>query len=195
MTEATQRVGTLLVLIYLITGSLYHLATFIQFPLLLPLPLPQLMYPDLFFPISLLACLVLWYDDLQYSVSSCFTAQGFHACMGAQLLSHIRLFATLCTVARQAPLSLGFSRQECWSGLPFPSSGDLPDPEIKPQSSVLQANSLQFKPPGKPIVIPYFYIFQVITMVNLIIRFAFISNAHFCSLQRLELFHLPTKLL
>ena len=46
------------------------------------------------------------------------------------------------TVACQAPLSVGFSRQECWSGLPFPSPGDLPDPEIEPRSPALQADSL-----------------------------------------------------
>ena len=46
------------------------------------------------------------------------------------------------TVARQAPLSMGFSRQEYWTGLPFPSPGDLPDPEIEPRSPALQADSL-----------------------------------------------------
>ena len=49
-------------------------------------------------------------------------------------LSRVRLFATLRTVAYQAPLSMGFSRQEYWSGLPFPSPGDLPHPGIKPRS-------------------------------------------------------------
>ena len=49
-------------------------------------------------------------------------------------LSRVRLFATPWTVARQAPLSMGFSRQENWSGLPCPPLGDLPDPEIKPMS-------------------------------------------------------------
>ena len=48
--------------------------------------------------------------------------------------SHVRLFATPWTVARQAPLSMEFSRQEYWSGLPCPSPGDHPDPEIKPMS-------------------------------------------------------------
>ena len=48
--------------------------------------------------------------------------------------SHAPLFATLWTVARQAPLSMGFSRQEYWSGLPFPPPGDLPDPGIEPES-------------------------------------------------------------
>ena len=48
--------------------------------------------------------------------------------------SHVPLFATVWTVARQAPLSMGFSRQEYWSGLPLASPGDLPDPGIKPAS-------------------------------------------------------------
>ena len=52
-------------------------------------------------------------------------------------LSHVRLFETLWTVAPQAPLSMGFSRQEYWSGLPFPSPGDLPDPGIEPRSPAL----------------------------------------------------------
>ena len=59
--------------------------------------------------------------------------------------SHFWLFATPWTVARQAPLSMGFSRQEYWSGLPCPLPGDLPDPEIEPvspASPVLQADSL-----------------------------------------------------
>ena len=53
-----------------------------------------------------------------------------------QSLSRVRLFATPWTVARQAPLSMGFSRQEYWSGLPFPSPGDLPDPVIGPVSHI-----------------------------------------------------------
>ena len=57
-------------------------------------------------------------------------------------LSRVWLFATQWTVACQAPLSMGFSRQEYWSGLPFPSPGDLPDPGIEPWSPALQADSL-----------------------------------------------------
>ena len=52
-------------------------------------------------------------------------------------LSHVRLFATPWTVAYKAPLSMEFSRQEYWSGLPFPSPGDLSDPGIKPGSPTL----------------------------------------------------------
>ena len=55
---------------------------------------------------------------------------------------------TSWTVAYQAPLSMGFSRQEYWSGLPFPSPGDLPDPGIEPRSPALQADSLPSDPPG-----------------------------------------------
>ena len=54
------------------------------------------------------------------------------------------------TVARQAPPSMGFSRREYWSGLPFPSPGDLPNPGIKPGSPALQADSLLSESPGKP---------------------------------------------
>ena len=62
---------------------------------------------------------------------------------------------TLWTVAHQAPLSMGFSRQEYWSGLSFPSPGDLPNPGIKPSSHLLdwQAGSLLPAPPGKPTII------------------------------------------
>ena len=57
-------------------------------------------------------------------------------------LSCVRLFATPWTVAYQAPPSMGFSRQEYWSGLPFPSLGDLPNPGIEPRSPTLQADFL-----------------------------------------------------
>ena len=65
-------------------------------------------------------------------------------------LSRVQLFATLWTVAHQAPLSTGFSRQEYWSGLPFSSPGNLPDPGIEPRSPALQADALPSEPPGKP---------------------------------------------
>ena len=57
---------------------------------------------------------------------------------------------TTWIVAHQAPLSMGFSRQEYWSGLPLPSPGVLPHPGIKPGSPALQADSLLTEPPGKP---------------------------------------------
>ena len=65
-------------------------------------------------------------------------------------LSPVQLFPTPWTVAHQAPPSMGFSRQEYWSGLPFLSPGDLPDPGIKPRSPAFQADALTSEPPGKP---------------------------------------------
>ena len=65
-------------------------------------------------------------------------------------LSRVQLFVTPLTIAHKAPLSMEFSRQEYWSGLPFPSPGDLPDSGIKPRSPVLQADTLLSEPPGKP---------------------------------------------
>ena len=62
-------------------------------------------------------------------------------------ISHVRLFVTPWTVAQQAPLSMEFSRQEYWSGLPFLSLGDLPEPGIEPRSPALQAESLPSEPP------------------------------------------------
>ena len=75
----------------------------------------------------------------------------FLVCVCVKSLSRVRLFATPWTVACQAPLSMGFSRQEYWSGLPFPSPGDLPNPGIEPGSPALQADALSSEPPGKPL--------------------------------------------
>ena len=65
-------------------------------------------------------------------------------------LSHVRLFASPWTVAYQAPPSMGFSRQEYWSGLPLPSPGGLPNPEIQFGSPALQADAVPSEPPRKP---------------------------------------------
>ena len=62
-------------------------------------------------------------------------------------LSHVRLFAISWTVVYQASLSMEFSKQEYWSGLPFPSPGDLPDPGMEPRSPALQADALPSEPP------------------------------------------------
>ena len=67
------------------------------------------------------------------------------------LVVQLCLFETPWTVAHQAPLSMGFPRPEHWSGLLFPPLGDLPDPGIKPGSLALQADSLPYEPPGKPL--------------------------------------------
>ena len=66
-----------------------------------------------------------------------------------KLLSRVRLFVTPWTVAYQAPQSMEFSWQEYWSGLPFPSPGDRPNPGIEPGSPAFQADALPSEPPGK----------------------------------------------
>ena len=74
---------------------------------------------------------------------------GLHCCVGflcyvLSRCSHVRLFMTPCTIAHQVPLSMGFSRQEHWSGLPFPSPRNLPDPGIEPTSLMSPALSGEF---------------------------------------------------
>ena len=64
-----------------------------------------------------------------------------------KLLSRVRLFVIPWTVAYQDPPSMEFSRQEFWSGLPFPSPGDVPDPGTEPRSPALQADALPSEPP------------------------------------------------
>ena len=69
--------------------------------------------------------------------------------MSLKSLSRVRLFATPWTVAHQAPLSMEFFRQEYWSGWPFPSPVDPPDPGVKPGFPALQEDALPSEPPGK----------------------------------------------
>ena len=76
------------------------------------------------------------------------SSKNTFACMPS-CFSHVRLFATLWTVAHQAPLSMALSRQEHWSGLLFPSPGHLPHPGIEPGSPTSQADSLPSEPSGK----------------------------------------------
>ena len=67
--------------------------------------------------------------------------------------SRVQLFATPWTIAHQTPPSMGFSRQEYWSGLPFPSPGHLPNPRIDSGPPALQADCLPSEPPGKALCI------------------------------------------
>ena len=72
----------------------------------------------------------------------------YFAVIAVELLSYVELFVTLWTVAYQASLSMGFSRQGYWSGLAFLSPGDLPNPGVEPESPPLQADALPSEPPG-----------------------------------------------
>ena len=73
--------------------------------------------------------------------------------MKVKLLSYVQLFGIPWTVAYQAPPSMGFPRQEYWSGVPFPSPGDLADPGSEPGSPALQADTLPSEPPEATIII------------------------------------------
>ena len=88
----------------------------------------------------------LWLSDIPWHICTTFLHPFFYWCTfkvsDVKSLSRVRLLATPWTVAYQAPPSMGFSRQDCWSGLPFPSPGDLPDPGIEPGSPTLQADTL-----------------------------------------------------
>ena len=98
----------------------------------------------------------------------CLEASGTRMCIMSLVnwkwksLSRIPLFATLWTIVSQAPLSMGLSRQEYWSGLPCPSPGNLPNPGVEPKSSALQADFLPPEPPGKP-----FYVLEEPTIIFL----------------------------
>ena len=76
--------------------------------------------------------------------------EGCELCLGAQC---VQLFVTLWTITCQAPLSMEFSRQKYWIGLPFPSPRDLPTPRIKPGSPASQKDSLPCNSPGKPVYV------------------------------------------
>ena len=81
--------------------------------------------------------------------------QGVYVCVCMRMcvlscFSHVQLFATLWTIAHQTPLSMGFSKQEYWNGLPFPSPGDLPSPGIEPVSPEVVGRFLTTVPRGKP---------------------------------------------
>ena len=85
---------------------------------------------------------LILFDDWKLLISTSFNLSYFPSLWVLSHFSHVWIFATLWTVAHQAPLSMGFSRQEYWSGLLCPPPRDLPNPGIKPGSPALQADSL-----------------------------------------------------
>ena len=91
-------------------------------------------------------------------------------------------FATQWTVAHQAPLSMGFSRPEYWSALPFPSPGDLPDPGLKPTSPALEVDSLPPESPGKPSSFHYTCCFFPWTFITFV--FPVLDWPHFMPLNQ-----------
>ena len=93
---------------------------------------------------------------------------GVHLVSSAQLLSRARLFVTPWIVAHQASLSMGFPRQEYWSGLPFPSPEDLPYPGIESRSPALQADSLLSEPDY------YYFVFFLSHMMQSIFSYFYL---------------------
>ena len=94
----------------------------------------------------MLPSIVFYNVSYVYHIIIYFKSRSLCVCV----LSCVQLFATPWTVAHQAPLSIEFSRQECWSGLSFPSPGDLPDPGIGPMFPALAGSFFTTEPPGKP---------------------------------------------
>ena len=105
--------------------------------------------PYIFSRVSLPWCWKCYSLCLEYSSLLFLSYYFFTSFVCVKSLSRVRLFETPWTVAHQAPLSMGFSRQEYWSGLPFSSPGDLPNLGIKPGPPALQADALTSEPPGK----------------------------------------------
>ena len=85
-----------------------------------------------------------------HTIDVMLSSHDFHAWMHACMLSHVQFFVTRWTVAHQAPLSMGFSRQEYWSGLPFTAPGTLLNPGIKHKSPAFPALAGRFFPPEPP---------------------------------------------
>ena len=92
----------------------------------------------------------LYYSSLACTSGLCSTALFCFCCRGDLVIKLCPTLATSCTVAYKAPLSMGFFRQEHWSGLPFPSPGDPSDPEIEPGPPALEEDSLPTELQGKP---------------------------------------------
>ena len=155
---------------------------------------PNLQYlwgvPVLGFIFALLPCFLcvcVFFVALSLLIAFfCIELISSHLKVKVKLLSHVRLFATQWTVAYQAPPSMGFSRQECWSGLPFPSPGDLPTPGIKPGFPSLQADALPSELPGKPIsssiLISWIFFCTIYFLSNFLTACSWVYCIH-CSLS------------
>ena len=100
------------------------------------------------FMMSVIYIYIYFYDV--YEIHQYLMSSNMSQALVVQSLSHAQLFVTPWTATCQAPLSMGFSRQDCWSGVPFPSPGDLLNPGIEPWSPALQGDALPSELLGKP---------------------------------------------
>ena len=119
-----------------------YLCLYLSSTIPMSLPSIHLSYLFIYLPIMYPSSIPVIYVSIIYL--SCL----FVYLCSNQSLSHVRLFATLWTVARKAPLSMEFSRQEYWSGQPFPSPEDVLEPGIEAKSTSLQIDSLSMYPPS-----------------------------------------------
>ena len=131
------------------------------------------------------------YNSILMSFLPCYTVYTFLTQLGGGLVS--RLCPTLCdtidcSLSGSSPLSMGFPRQEYWSGLPFPSPGDLPDSGIIHGSPALQADSLPSEPPGKPWHILQRIGFGCKTVPNLFFRKQSMMTQQIIGMKRFILF-------
>ena len=109
-------------------------------------------------------------SKLPYNIEQSSLCCTVGPCGGGLIIKLCPTLATAQTVAHQAPLCMGFSGQEYWSGLPFPSPGDLPDPVCEPGSPALQADSLPTELQGKPTVVPCWLSVENIAVISWVLR-------------------------
>ena len=119
-----------------------------------------------------------YYSNIQYNIISYNTIFLVIQWSEVKSLSCVRLFATPWTVAYQAPQSMEFSKQEYWSGLPFPSPGDLPNPGIKPRYPSLQADALLSEPPNKYKKKPRCWMMRISSPVTLLYKGCYTGIRH-----------------
>ena len=100
-----------------------------------------------------------WYKEENIYINMCININTVYiCCVVVQVLSRVQLFMTPWTVARQAPLSMGFPRQGYWSRSPFPPPGDLPNPGTEPTFPALAGRFFTTESPGKPVYIYHMYV-------------------------------------
>ena len=122
----------------------------------------------------------------------------FIICYHSSVANSCLILVTPWTIAHQAPLSMGFNKQEYCSGLPFPSPEDLPHPGMEPGSPALQADSSQTEPPGKPLlfVIPYTYykyIFHLKSFLEVDVTYNKLHTFKLSSLVKFSRMYTPMK--
>ena len=149
--SASTTLSSLLLLYNVLKSSRVISSNFISFNIILATLPPLSFHINFRISLSIYTKELLWFLIFTMLSLSIYDIVCVCVCVCVCVwLSHVWLFATLWTVARQVSLPVEFSRQECRSGLPFPPSEGLPDPGIKPVSPALAGRFFTPEPPGKP---------------------------------------------